>query len=154
MVDEARDLIAQSIRETRSLMNTISSPILSDMGLPAAVQNLVEQASARYGLAISHSVSGEFGDLGQELGVLIYQALRELLHNVSKHGQARNASVRVIAEERGIRAIVTDDGRGFNVGGIGSPGREGGFGLFSIRERVKSFNGSMLIESAPGKGTR
>jgi len=62
-------------------------------------------------------------------------------------------SVRVIGEDTGIRTIVADDGRGFEVGDLGLPRREGGFGLFSIRERVKSFHGSMLIESAPGKGT-
>ena len=153
VVEEAGELLAQSIRETRSLMNNISSPVLYDLGLAAAVQNLAEQASAIYGLTVSHSVSGEFGNLEQELAVMIYQAVRELLQNVAKHSQARNVSVRVIAEETGIRTIVTDDGQGFDVGDIGSPGHESGFGLFSIRERVKSFNGDLLIESTPGKGT-
>ena len=153
VVDEARDLLMQSIRETRALMTDISSPILYEMGLPAAVQNLAEQTSASYGLTVSHDVTGEFGNLGQEISVMIYQAVRELLHNVSKHSQARNVSVRVIAEDTGVRAIVADDGRGFEVGDVGLPRREGGFGLFSIRERVKSFHGSMQIESAPGKGT-
>ncbi len=153
VVDEARDLLVQSIRETRALMTDISSPILYEMGLPSAVQNLAEQTSASYGLAVSQSVTGDFGSLKQELSVMIYQAVRELLKNVSKHSQARNASVRVSVDESGIRAIVADDGRGFDLDDISSPGEEGGFGLFSIRERVKSFNGSMQIESAPGKGT-
>ena len=48
--------------------------------------------------------------------------------------------------------IVADDGQGFD-GGIGSPGQEGGFGLFSIRERVRSFEGDLHVESRPGKGT-
>ncbi|HET6489366.1 MAG TPA: PAS domain S-box protein [Syntrophales bacterium] len=153
VVDEARELLMQSIRETRSLMTDISSPILYEMGLAAAVQNLAEQTSASYGLAVSHDVAGEFGNLGQELTVMIYQAVRELLHNVSKHSQARNVSVRVIAEDTAVRAIVADDGRGFEMGEVGLPRREGGFGLFSIRERVKSFHGNMLIDSAPGQGT-
>jgi PAS domain S-box-containing protein len=153
VVDEARDLLMQSIRETRALMTDISSPILYEMGLPAAVQNLAEQTSASYGLAVSHDVTGEFTNLEQEFTIMIYQAVRELLHNVSKHSQARNVSVRVIAEDAGIRMIVADDGRGFEVGDVGLPKREGGFGLFSIRERVKSFHGSMQIESAPGEGT-
>jgi signal transduction histidine kinase len=153
VVDEARDLLMQSIRETRALMTDISSPILYEMGLPSALQNLAEQTSAGYGLAVSHSLTGDFGSLEQELSVMIYQAVRELLHNVSKHSQARNASVRVSMEEGGIRTIVADDGRGFDVDDISSPGQEGGFGLFSIRERVKSFNGSMQIESSPGRGT-
>jgi len=153
VVDEARDLLMQSIRETRALMNDISSPILYEMGLLAAVQNLAEQASASYGLRVSHDLTGEFGNLELEFTVMIYQAVKELLNNVSKHSQARNASVRLVAEDTAVRAIVADDGRGFEVGDVGLPRREGGFGLFSIRERVKSFNGSMLIDSAPGKGT-
>jgi PAS domain S-box-containing protein len=153
VVDEARDLLMQSIRETRALMTDISSPILYEMGLPAAVQNLAEQTSASYGLTVSHDVTGEFSTLGQELTIMIYQAVRELLKNVSKHSEARNVSVRVIAENTGVRTIVADDGRGFEVGDVGLPRHEGGFGLFSIRERVKSFHGSMQIESAPGKGT-
>jgi PAS domain S-box-containing protein len=153
VVEEAGELLLQSIKETRSLMHNIINPVLYDMGLPAAIQNLAEQALAIHGLAVSHSVSGEVKDLEQELAVMIYQAVRELLHNAVKHSQARNASVRVIAEETGIRTTVADDGRGFGVGAIGSPGHEGGFGLFSIRERVKSLNGDLRIESAPGKGT-
>jgi len=153
VVDEARELLVQSIRETRALMTDISSPILYEMGLLAAVQNLAEQASASYGLRVSHDLTGEFGNLELEFTVMIYQAVKELLNNVSKHSQARNASVRLVAEDTAVRAIVADDGRGFEVGDVGLPRREGGFGLFSIRERVKSFNGSMLIDSAPGKGT-
>jgi PAS domain S-box-containing protein len=153
VIEEAGALLVQSIRETRGLMNNISSPVLYDFGLEAAVQNLAEQMSAIYGLTISHSVSGEFANLEQELTVMIYQAVRELLHNVVKHTQARNVSIRVIAEETGIQTVVSDDGQGFDVNDIGSPGYEGGFGLFSIRERVKSFNGDVQIESTPGKGS-
>jgi len=48
---------------------------------------------------------------------------------------------------------VSDDGKGFDVGRLTSPGREGGFGLFSIRERVSLFNGAMYVVSEPGQGT-
>jgi signal transduction histidine kinase len=154
VIKEVGNLLQQSIKETRSLMNDISSPILYDMGLPSAVQNLAEQASASYGLTVSHSVIGEFESLEHEITITIYHAVRELLYNVVKHSEAQNVSAQVILQETGIRIIVADDGRGFDISDLDSPGNEGGFGLFSIRERVKSFHGSVQIESAPGKGTQ
>ena len=49
--------------------------------------------------------------------------------------------------------VVADDGLGFDVGNVGAVGLDGGFGLFSIRERVKSYGGKIRIESEPGKGS-
>jgi signal transduction histidine kinase len=89
-----------------------------------------------------------------ELGVMLYHVAKELLQNIVKHSGARSASIRIVKDEKAIRAIVADNGRGFDISDLDSPGHEGGFGLFSIRERVKSFHGSVQIESAPGKGTQ
>jgi PAS domain S-box-containing protein len=153
VIEEAGELLVQSIRETLSLMTDISSPVLYDMGLPSAVQNLAEQTAVRHGLPVSYSFSGDLGDLELEVGVMLYQVTRELLQNIVKHSQARSASIRITKEKDTIRAIVSDDGLGFDVDEVGSPGDEGGFGLFSIRERVMSFNGDLRIASTPGKGT-
>jgi PAS domain S-box-containing protein len=153
VVEEAGSLLGQAIRETRSLMTDISSPVLYDMGLPSAVQAFAEQMSASRGIPIAYSFDGELGDLQTEIGVTIYQVARELLQNIAKHSLARSASIRFTRENESVRAVVADDGRGFDAGDLLFPKGEGGFGLFSIRERVKSFDGSLQIETAPGKGT-
>jgi PAS domain S-box-containing protein len=150
---EARELLGQSIREARALMSDISSPVLYEMGLPSALQALAEQTSAGRGISISYSCSGDPGDLQTEIAVMIYQVVRELLQNIIKHSGARMASIRLTREDHSVRTVVADDGKGFNAADIGSPGRESGFGIFSIRERLKSFGGNVQIESAPGKGT-
>jgi signal transduction histidine kinase len=49
--------------------------------------------------------------------------------------------------------MARDDGKGFDAGGAGSTTADNGFGLFSIRERLKSYNGSLHIESQKDKGT-
>ena len=52
-----------------------------------------------------------------------------------------------------LRVKVTDDGAGFDPKTLGAPSSEGGFGLYSIRERLMAIDGTLRIESAPGAGS-
>ncbi len=152
-VSEAQELLGQSIRQTRALMTDISNPVLYDMGLQVAVEALAEEVNARQGIAVSCSFGGRLRNLGQDMEVLIFQVVKELVQNIVKHSRARNAGIRLVEEKNAVRAVVTDDGQGFDTGMIGTVQSEGGFGLFSIRERVKSYGGSIHIKSGPGRGS-
>jgi signal transduction histidine kinase len=79
--------------------------------------------------------------------------VRELLNNVAKHSQAQNADILIEMENGHFRLKVTDDGVGFDPQTLGAPTVEGGFGLYSIRERLIAIDGSIMIESSPGTGT-
>ena len=152
-IDEAQQLLVQAIRETRALMTDISNPVLYDMGLRVAVQSLTEEVTARKGISVSCSFGGKLTSLAQDLEVMIFQLVKELVQNIVKHSGARKASIRIVEEKDDVNVVVADDGLGFDVGNIGSVGLDGGFGLFSIRERVKSYHGKIKIESEPGKGS-
>jgi PAS domain S-box-containing protein len=152
-IDEAQQLLVQAIRETRALMTDVSNPVLYDMGLRVAVQSLTEEVTARKGISVSCSFDGRLTNLAQDLEVMIFQLVKELVQNIVKHSGARKASIRIVEERDDINVVVADDGLGFDVGNIGSVGVDGGFGLFSIRERVKSYHGKIKIESEPGKGS-
>jgi signal transduction histidine kinase len=56
-------------------------------------------------------------------------------------------------ENEHLRVKVTDDGVGFDPQMLGAPTGEGGFGLYSIRERLIAIDGSLKIDSSPGSGT-
>ena len=152
-LDEAQQLLVQAIRETRSLMTDISNPVLYDMGLQVAVQSLTEEVKARNGISFSSSFSGSLKTLGQDMEVMIFQLVKELVQNIVKHSRAGTASIRIVEQKDIVSMVVADDGQGFDVGNIGAVGLDGGFGLFSIRERVKSYGGKIKIESEPGKGS-
>jgi PAS domain S-box-containing protein len=152
-LDEAQQLLVQAIRETRSLMTDISNPVLYDMGLQVAVQSLTEEVKARNGVSFSNSFTGSLRKLDQDMEVMIFQVVKELVQNIVKHSGARKASIRIVEERDDIKVVVADDGLGFDVGSVGAVGMDGGFGLFSIRERVKSYHGKIQIESEPGKGS-
>jgi signal transduction histidine kinase len=87
---------------------------------------------------------------------LLYQAVSELLLNVVKHARARHVQVSVWREGDTLRLGVYDDGVGFDSSTIRERWgrREGGFGLFSIRERLRSYGGGLEVESRPGFGTQ
>ena len=153
-ISEAEDLIGQSIRQTRELMTDITNPVLYDMGLRAAVEALAEEVKTRRGISFTCTFAGKLGSLGQELEVMIFQVVKELVQNVVKHSRARSAGIAIEEEGKSVRMIVADDGAGFDAGSVGLAGSEGGFGLFSIRERVKSYGGTIAIDSEPEKGTR
>ncbi len=152
--EQAQELLSHAIRQTRALMKDISNPVLYDMGLRSAVEALAEQIKDRHDIQVKCSFEGQLNSLSQDLNVMIFQVVKELLQNVVKHSGARGASIRISEDENIVRTVVADDGEGFDVNDINSPDYiEGGFGLFSIRERVKSFNGSIQIKSKPGIGS-
>jgi signal transduction histidine kinase len=146
-------LLHEAILETRALMNEVGNPLLFDLGVAAACESLANRLMARHPIAIVFDVRDALTDLTPDTKVILFQVIRELLNNVVKHSNAGNATVRIDRENGLIRAQVKDDGMGFDPRILGAPTAEGGFGLFSIRERLMAFNGNLQIESEPGKGT-
>ncbi len=154
-LEEIRDLIAQTIESTRSLTFELSPPVLYELGFEAAVEWLVRQTRQQYGLSADFKADGQTKPLDNNVRVFLFQAVRELLVNVAKHAQARNVTVSTRRVGNEIRVSVEDDGVGFDISQTGSYDyKTGGFGLFSIRERLGHIGGRFEIESKPGRGTR
>ena len=92
--------------------------------------------------------------LEDQVTVLLFQTVRELLQNVVKHARSKRATVRCAVNDDSLALDVIDPGVGFEVHSINRlPTRHGGFGLFSIRERLKLMGGSIDIHSIVGEGT-
>ena len=84
--------------------------------------------------------------------VQVIRVIQEALTNVRKHSGARSAVVRVTATADSTTFTVEDDGHGFALNTV--PTDRDGFGLQSMRERIRLVNGRIRIESAPRSGTR
>ena len=154
-LDEIHEFIEEVIRDTKSLTFELSSPILYELGLEAAVEWLTEQTRHRQGILSYFEDDGQPKPLDDDIQVLLFQAIRELLVNVAKHAQAQRVKVTTQRDGGNIRVTVEDDGVGFVLPSTGSQwGRMKGFGLFSIRERLDHVGGRLEIKSEPGHGTR
>ncbi len=150
------ELLEQAIEASRSLSVELSPPVLYDAGLPAALVWLSRQMRAKQGLEVQVQADDHAQPQSEEVGVLLFQAARELLFNVIKHAGVRQARVELTcADEQTVRLDVVDEGVGFGpVTLANGESSEGGFGLFSIRERLEWMGGRLHVQSAPGEGTR
>jgi PAS domain S-box-containing protein len=154
-VDQILDLLAQSIAASRSLTMELSPPVLHDAGLAAGLVWLARWMREKHGLEVDVSTSVPTEPLPEDLGRMVFQAVRELLFNVAKHAEVSRAQVTMTHEQgRLLRVVVADQGTGFDVAAQGQGTARGTFGLFNIRERFALLDGHLEIDSSPGKGTR
>jgi PAS domain S-box-containing protein len=147
-VDHLLSVLDQIIGDTQSLIFDLSPPVLSLLGLVPAVEWLTEKMQEEHGLGIAVSDDGKLKPVGEELRILLFQAVKELLTNVVKHARANKAAVTISRKSRKIRIVVEDDGIGMSPR---QPQTAEGFGLFSIRERLIPLGGTLRIDSGSGK---
>jgi|GEM_PF-1617055 len=154
-LDEIYSQMDRIIHDMRSLTFDLSCPILHELGLAAALREwLGEQIEQKHGIKTEFSDDGKNGPLDSDVLSLLYRSVQELLINVVKHAQAKHIKVAVSCDKDNVSVNVVDDGVGFEPPAEGfGPSRTGGFGLFSICERLEHFRGNVEIKSEPGRGT-
>lgn len=155
-LNEVCNSLDETVQQTRTLVSDLSSPILYELGFETAVAEwLTEQIKQK------HNIKTEFEDdqqpkpLDNDIRVLLFRNVREMLINVVKHAHAGKVKVSIGKVGSEIHVAVEDDGWGFDPKEITARGtKKGGFGLFSIRERLEQLGGHLEINSAPGQGCR
>lgn len=152
-MSQIEPLVARSTQVARSLMSQLSHRALYDTGFVPAVHWLAEDIRRLYGLKVTMQDDGQPKPLAEPVRVLLYQCLREALVNAAKHAKVEEAHVRVHRDGSVVRVVVEDEGVGFNPSAISPKPDGGGFGLFSIEERLEPLGGKVTIRSAPGQGT-
>lgn len=154
LIDEVRDLVVRAIQDTRSLVFRISSPILYELGFEAALEWLAEETQKKHGLQVHYLDDGRPKPLDDDIRVLLFQAVGELLVNVVKHAGAETVWVSTRAKGEHIVVEINDDGVGFDVAEVAARRLStDGFGLFSIRERLGHIGGQLTVNSKRGHGT-
>jgi PAS domain S-box-containing protein len=150
-LDDARDVLEQTIAQLRNVMSDLRPPALDDYGLLAAIRSYAE----RYGARLHAEVEVRGADLAPRPSLAVETALfriaQEALNNIAKHAQARRV---VIAAGRSLTAItleITDDGVGFDPAKVTG---SGGLGLRTMRERADGLGAVFGIDSSPGGPTR
>ena len=147
-----RTVAAHTLDEVHTLALQLRPSVLDDLGLQAAIERYVTDYRARYPIAIDLVMRG-LGEerLPSEVETALYRIVQESLTNVARHAQAHTASVLIERQNGAVRAIIEDDGRGFDPSMASAA--EGRLGLYGMRERAELLGGKMAIESAPANGT-
>ena len=150
---EIAGLVEEALTVSRSLTAELSPPILSEAGVTPALEWLAGWMGEKHGLTVALAGEPDLPPGAADVRVLLYEAVRELLFNVVKHAQVPTATVTVRrCPEDQVQIVVADTGVGFDP--APRPPAGGGFGLFSIRERLELVGGRLDVASAPGQGSR
>ncbi|MGC4098608.1 MAG: PAS domain S-box protein [Nitrospira sp.] len=157
VMNETDTVFSDALKYTRMLVTELSPPVLRDHGLSAGLKWLGEYMQ-KHDMSVAVTVPDEEVPLPEDHVVLLFQSVRELLINSSKHAGTGQASVTMDHGEGVLTIKVRDNGTGFDVatadgGDISSGGVSSKFGLLSIRERMRALRGSFDIQSSPGGGT-
>ncbi|NLG51641.1 MAG: response regulator, partial [Chloroflexi bacterium] len=149
------ELLDQSVQLTRSLTVELSPPVI-DLGLAAALHWLEDWMQEKHGLTVEIDADERVHVASEDVRMFLFQAVRELLFNVVKHAGIRHATVEVApTPDQQVRVVVADQGIGFDpTQRQHDKTLSGGYGVFSIQERLVALGGRLEIESAPGVGTR
>ncbi len=156
-VPQVLDSIDSAIGYTRDLTFELGSPVLYELGLAPALEELGRRVSERAGFTVEVSID-EPAPVSENSSVLLYESVRELLHNCEKHSLAECVTVssRIQAgDDDGefFVIVVHDDGCGFDPESVGTESVKDGFGLHSLKERLEYSGGACSIVSFPSGGT-
>ncbi len=150
LVRKSIGLLLQAINENRSLSKRLSAPTLGNMRLQESVNELAETIAAtqRFELTLDTG-SIDTLEVSEDLHLAIYRILQEQFTNILKYAGASLVSVRLWVTDKLLRLAISDNGRGFD-----PDQKRNGIGITNMNMRAESLGGSLVIDSAPGKGCR
>ena len=145
-----REGLVRLSEDVHSLAYQLHPSVLEELGLVEALRAECERRGRQGRIDLPVDLDPLPAASAKDAALCLFRVAQEALNNVVRHAGARAASVTLRQMDGGLLLAVRDDGVGFDPA---SPGKRRSLGLASMRERVQLVNGTLDIESAPGRGT-
>ena len=143
------DVLADTMKEARRIMNNLHPSTLDELGLIATISWLCGEYQKSYPhITVQQEIAVSEKDIAEGIRVVIYRVLQEALNNFARHGKGDRVEVSLSKSDGSFSFVVRDNGQGFNV-----ENAKKGLGLESMRERVELSGGNFILESAGSVGT-
>lgn len=150
-VAQVRDSAREAMAEMEAMLDQLRASPLENSGLVEALKKQCEALRFRTGADVQFSV-GELPpseNLPAGAQQALFRVAQEALANVGRHARATHVSVTLDSTPLSIQLRVADDGVGFD-----TEQPAAGMGLTNMRARVEPFGGTVVVTTAPGKGTQ
>jgi signal transduction histidine kinase len=141
---EARDLTERTILEMRRLIAALSPAVLEQLGLGAALRQLVNRFQRLHPCRVRLQLS-KLGALTQQIEIIAYRLVQECFNNIGKHAAATHVNISLASADGKLKLSVEDNGVGFNI--PEAMAKRESFGLSGMRERVALLGGEFHVES-------
>lgn len=140
------------IDRLKDVIVTLRPPNLDDIGLKAALKDLVNTLSGNTDIKIKMNCPDAIcKNMDGQVRIVIYRVVQESLTNIIKHSKAKNATIKCSKSDGNVKLEVSDDGEGFKPKKVSSLKR---IGIIGMREQVNYIGGEFKISSTIGKGTK
>jgi two-component system sensor histidine kinase DegS len=147
---ELKELVRESLADVRRIIFNLRPMALDDLGLVPTLRKYIEELNRKYDLVIDFKTFGKECRPPSSMEVALFRLVQESLTNVIKHAKAPEAQIKLEFQRDRIFLVIKDDGIGFD---MKKKSREG-FGILGMQERIKLLDGQMVLQSAPGQGTK
>jgi len=142
VIDQAIDMIHTLATRLR--------PAVIESGIMLAVEWLVQEFSKSTGIRCEFDIPKTEIDLDKDNALALFRIVQESMTNILRHAEATHVVVALSQYEQALTLEISDNGKGFVPEKIG---KSGTFGIIGMQERVLMMDGTLVIDSAPGKGT-
>ncbi|MDA3959160.1 MAG: sensor histidine kinase [Planctomycetota bacterium] len=145
-------LVAESVTFVQRFARELRPAMLDDLGLIAALKDLMNDITVRTGLRIRLAVCASVEELGMTRRTVLFRVAQEALTNITRHAKASKVEVKIRHLDDWFSMTIQDDGRAFSVRhALRNESRR--LGLLCMRERLEMVGGCFGIESKRGLGT-
>lgn len=148
--ERMKKLVDTTVAAVRRIASDLRPVMLDDLGLVAALENLLHDLSQRTGIIVGFEADETGLNFGEPLSSALYRIAQEALTNVARHAQATEARIRIRIDGDRLVLTVRDNGRGFDPE---AAGERKSYGVLGMRERAYTLGGAARIERHPGGGT-
>ena len=147
---EVREILRHGIMVARSVAWSLRPSGLDDLGLVGCIEQYVEDFRNTFPIRVDLTNTGQMPPLSPAVATAVFRIVQESLTNIARHSDAHEASVMLIGSTESVRAVVEDNGIGFDVK---LAGQRKSLGLSGARERARMVGGRLFIESTLNEGT-
>ena len=148
LAESSEQFITEVMQDVRQLLLNLSPAVLEEFGYATAVEGLVNKINETKQIQFNLVMFGMKERLQKDYELALYRITQELINNVLKHAEAKNVSLQIGQRDEKIILMIEDDGKGFELNA-----HKDGYGLHNLDARTQMMNGTMIIDSQPGKGT-
>lgn len=155
MALEIRELTAATLEGIRRLAVDLHPPLLEDLGLEAAIEKYLEPIRKMHpDIEFGCAIQGDFRQISKPISLMCYRTIQEAVANILKYAEANRVDISLRMGEENIILEVADNGVGFDRETAEKARLNRHLGLVSMRERAELLQGTFLLETAPGRGSK
>jgi LuxR family maltose regulon positive regulatory protein len=154
LIEESTARVDRALEQVRNLSLLLRPAMLDDLGLIPALRWLAHDQAQRAGYRVMFTADALTSRASSSIETVCYRVAQEALTNIARHAQASNVFIRLQLSDGQLRLTIRDDGAGFDAGEMRRRAVAGSsMGVLGMEERAILVDGTLTIQSLPGRGT-